>query len=351
MTLGKFCILVWAAVVLMGAAALSLAAAPAAPTAKAAPEPVTISVALEHPDKPAYVGEPLALRVAIKNNTGKPLMVPDWTHFESELMAHVDVTEYPGGGDKKPATVYGSSWNPSGTMMKSDYMELPPGETVVSRTVTPMLPGKADIVVILDGPTQTWVSGTDGVERKWENGWTGKATGSLPLTLPAEMSPEMNKRYEEARRQLDDPIIPSDQKGRLLAAIGEEKHYFAARFIRDFTEKQPPGPTRDGAIWQLLKLARVGTAYESIPLLLGWMTDEGTNQEFRVAIMDWAVERLTESVQRPFTYIGFQAWYYWPETLQKQAREALQKLTKDSNPYLAAHAEDAIRKLPAPDKK
>ena len=52
-------------------------------------------IALEHPDTPACVGEPLALAITIKNNTGKPLKVLDWEHFDLELVTADEVLQLP----------------------------------------------------------------------------------------------------------------------------------------------------------------------------------------------------------------------------------------------------------------
>jgi hypothetical protein len=329
---------------LVTVAALSLtawtaAAAPAA-TEKPAAQPVTISAALEPPDTTAYVGEPVTVLVTMKNSTGKPLMILDWEHFESEVAVLAVVTGYPGeaGNTFKPE----NTWTMTDAM-KGDYRQLPPGETVVRRSVTPMLPGKLNLAVTLISPADTWRAGTDGKERTWENGWKGRATAGLAVPVAAEMSADMKKRYDDVRRQLEDPLIPAEQKGRLLGIMGSEKHYFAARFLREFAEKQPAGPLRDAAVWQLAKLAKADTAYEAIPLLLRWMTDSGTKQEIRVSILDWAGAMLAGGAT---TFIADQAVYTWPEALQKQAREAIQKMTEDSNPYLASRAKDALRKLP-----
>jgi hypothetical protein len=310
-----------------------------APAALAA-EPVTISVALEKPDATACVGEPLALTVIIKNNTGKPLMIEDWER--DSLDADVTVGGYPGGENVEALEILMVHGGGPSELMKNDFRELPPGETKVLRSVTPMIPGKAHVTVQLMCGRDAWVSGRDGKKQTWENGWKGLAIATLDVPVPAEPSPAMKKHYEDVQRQLDEETMAPDQKGRLLVKVGQEKHYFAARFLKTYAEKQPAGPLRDAAVWQLLQLAKTGTGYEAIPLLLGRMTDVNTNQDTRVAILDWAAAELASGAT---THIAYQADYAWPEALKKQAREAIKKATEDPNPYLAQRAKDALRKL------
>jgi hypothetical protein len=327
-----------AALLLATAAVLAAArgAFPAAAEKPAAPS-VTISVARDLPDVPAYVGEPLALRITLSNHTPGPLMVPDWEHFAEEIELRVKVTDYPGeNGEPEEASGF---WE-GGVFAKADFRALPPGDTVVVRSVVPMLPGKARVTAALHSPTDAYVALTDGKTLRFENGWTGHIYTSLMLDVPDEMSPEMRKRYDALGDQLKDPLVPAEQKGQLLEILAGEKHCFAARFLRQMCETLPAGAMRDAATWQLLKLAKVGTAYESIPLLLGWMLDAKTDQAIRVAVMEWAAKSLARKGRLP---IADQASYTWPDALQKQARDGLQALTKDRNPYLAAKARELIR--------
>ena len=320
-------------------------------------DPLAASVALDQPGARAYVGEPLAIRITLKNSSGGPLMVPEWDLFPDMLTVRVAITGYPGGGgkgEKGPGPLKSSGvldpflpWE-GGTFQKSDFRPLAPGETAIIRTVTPLLPGRAAITVGIHSPSDRYRALTDGRECRIERGWTGHIYASMTVEIPAEVSPQMKVRYDELRQRLADPIIPADQKGRLLALVGDEQHYFAARFLREMAEALPAGPLRDAAVWQLLKLAKLGTAYESIPLLLGKMTDLNTKQDIRVAILDWTAESLRQAGRLP---IDDQAMYAWPDGLLKQARDQVQRLTQDANPYFAARAKDALRQLEAPPAK
>ena len=122
-----------------------------------------------------------------------------------------------------------------------------------------MLPGKAMAGVRWDSPSDmVAVARRPGRNRYWDNAYRAKTVNFLDVNVSAETSPAMKKRYEDVQRQLDDPIIPPDQKGQLLNIVGNEKHYFAAKFLREYAEKQAAGPLRDAAVWQLLKLAEGG---------------------------------------------------------------------------------------------
>jgi hypothetical protein len=345
---------VWLVAVVLGATSMVGAAEPApapaksapsaTPTAAAMPPAVGMSVVLEHPETPAYVGEPLGLAVTLKNTSGKPLMILDWEHFGDELITGINYSSFPGAPDKLP-NLGMASWAFNMTPVSTDYRELPPGETLIHRSLIPMLPGKALVGVRWHSPCNQWVSGTTGKIQTWDNGYTASAANFLPLMdISADPSPAMKKRFEDVQRKLEDPLVPAEQKGRMLAIMGDEQHYFAARFLREFAEKQPAGPMRDAAVWQLLRLAKVGTAYEAIPMLITRMADTVTVQDTRVAILDWATESLAGGAT---INIAGQAVYEWPEDLKKQARDAIQKMAADPNPYLASRAKDAVRKLEA----
>jgi len=330
---------------LVAAAVLALARAGGGAQEAPARPPLEVSAAREAPDAAAYVGEALALRIVLRNNTPAPLMVPNWDHFAGTVQAGVRITGYP--GEHGEAEEAAGPWE-GGPFQKSDFRALPPGETVVSRAVTPMLPGKALVTVGVHGPTDEWRSLADGKAYRLENGWTGHIYATLTADVLPTESPATKARCEEVRKRLADPLVPAEQKGRLLAIVGEEKHYFAARFLRETADALPSGPMKDAAIWQLVKLAKVGTAYESFPRLLEWMVQDKTDQDIRVAIMEWAAESLGA---RGRVRVADQAWYIWPEPLQKQAREDIERLTRDRNPYFAARARETLEHLDSPAPK
>lgn len=309
------------------------------PAARPAAGAVTISAALHLPHVPVRVGEPLAIRVTIRNTTAAPIMLPDWEHFTDEVSLCAWYTAYPNQSGRPLETC--GFWD-IGALTSRDFRPLPPGEVEVVRTLTPVLPGKMHIMTAFHSPTDVLVSLTDGNQRRLDDGWAGSLVTDLLIDVPAEMSPEMVKRYGDVARRLADPLVPSDQKGRLLAIVADEKHYFAAQFIRRQCDTLPAGAMRDAAVWQLLKLAKVGPAYESIPQLLEWMVDPKTDQTIRVATLDWVADALARGTP---TSIADQAWYAWPEALCKKARQAIQRLTMDRNPYLGARAKDALLRL------
>jgi hypothetical protein len=328
---------------LFALASTAIAAEAAKEKAEAAkPEPVTLSVALEKPDDPVYVGEPVNLIVTFHNNTGKPLMIEDWDRASFPLVIEVKTTDFPGdesGGNSAPMSGFVGGLR---NLMKNDFRELPPGETKITRSITPMIPGNAFVTVQLSCSCDTWVSGRNGKEQKWENGWKDLAFTTLHVAVSNDPSPAMKKHFEDVQRQLDDALIPANQKGQLLIQVGAEKHFFAAEFLRRYAEKQPAGVLRDAAVWQLLGLAKVGTAYQAVPMLMERMIDPSVNQDTRKAILDWAAETYRDGGHMD---IADQANYYWPEAIWKQARAAIEKSTADSNPYFAARAKEVLRKL------
>jgi len=321
----------------LGVAVLT-GAAPAA-TETPAPDRVMISVARNQPDAPVRAGEPLAIRITLRNAAPKPLMVPDWDHFAEEMDVRVSIAGYPGEHGNEAAAA-AAPWQ-GVPFQRGDFRELPPGETAVVRTVTPRLPGKARIAVAFESPSDTYLALTDGKPVRLENAWTGRITAAIDVDVPPEMSAEMKKRYDETRERLADPLVPAEQRGRLLAIVADEKHYFAARFVLEMSRSLPAGAMHDAALWQLAKLAKTGAGYEGIPALLDAMTDASVEQTLRVALLEWAALSLAQKGRLP---IADQALYVWPDDLLKRARDQMKRLTEDSNPYFAAKAKELLRK-------
>ncbi|MCX5675367.1 MAG: hypothetical protein NTX87_10215 [Planctomycetota bacterium] len=307
---------------------------------------ITISVARDQADAPVRAGEPLAIRITLRNATPGPLMVPDWEHFAEEIDVRVSITGYPGEHGNEAAAA-AAPW-PGVPFQRGDFRELPPGETTVVRTVTPLLPGKARITVAFESPSDTYLALTDGKPVRMETAWTGHIDAAIDVDVPPEMSAEMKKRYNEMRERLADPLVPGEQRGRLLAIVADEKHYFAARFVQEMSKSLPAGAMRDAALWQLAKLAKAGAGYEGIPALLDAMTDANVEQTLRVALLEWAALSLTQKGRLP---IAEQAIYVWPDDLLKRAREQMKRLTEDSNPYFAAKAKELLRRAEEPGPK
>jgi hypothetical protein len=324
------------------ASATGTAAAPAA----ASQAQVSVTVARETPSGTLYVGEPVTLKVVLHNPTSAPLMVPDWEHFSDMVAATVRVSGAPGLASPAGAPATPGVWD-SPTFQKSDFRPLPPGDTVVLRTFTPLVFGKADITVAVRSPSDAYVSLADGKAGRVAEAWTGQAAAAVSLDISDAESPALAARLAEVRTQLADPLVRAEEKGRLLADVAAEQNYAAPRFLRDVYNQLPAGPLRDAALWQLVKLAQVGTAYESVPLLLTAMGDAHTDQQVRVGILDWTASALADGGRMN---LADQAQYTWPADVQKDARAALEKLKTDRNPYLAARAKDALKTVDAAPK-
>jgi hypothetical protein len=314
-------------------------AAVAEDAAKPPAQAITISVAREQPEAPVYVGEPLALRITLTNTTAKPLTVPDWDHFADEISVRVTVTGYPGESGKQEEAA--ATWD-GGVFQRSDFRDLPPGKTTIARSIVPMLPGKARITVGFHGPSDTYQALTDGKPVKQATAWVGHLYSSFEVDVPAEISPEMKKRFDELRERLADPLVPAEQKGRLLAGVADEKNFFAARFLAEQRLSLPPGPMRDAALWQLLKLAKLGASYKWIDLILEGMNDPNVEQTIRVAILEWTADAL---IQKARLSILDQAFYQWPDDLVKRARDQVKRAAEDRNPYLAAKAKELMKRV------
>jgi len=304
------------------------------------PDPLSVSVARDQPSAPVYAGEAVALRVTLHNNTSGPIMLPDWEHFPL-VDVRARIAGYPGARGERQDTP--GEWK-GGPFQKGDFRPLAPGETAVVRTVTPLLPGKMQVTVTVLNEGSAYQSLADGKTVRMENAWTGRVYAHLAADIPATLSPAMKARYAEHRERLADPLVPAEQKGRLLVKIAGEKHYFAARLLRETADGLTPGPMRDAAIGGLTDLAKFGTAYESIPLLLQAMNDANMAQLTRENLLAWAADALAANGR---ARIGDQAWYVWPEALRKSALEAIAQMTKDRNPYLGAKAKEALRRIGA----
>jgi len=308
------------------------------------PDPLSVSVARERPDAPLCAGEPVALKITLHNSAPGPMMLPDWEHFPLVDMK-AKITDYPGARGEGQDTP--SEWR-GGPFQKSDFRQLPPGATDISRTVTPLLPGKMHLTVTVLSDANSYQSLTDGKTVRVDSAWTGRVHAHLAIDVPATPSAAMKARYDEYRERLADPLVPGEQKGWLMVKVAGEKHYFAAKFLRETAEALKPGPMRDAAIGCLTDLAKFGTGYEAIPMLVQAMNDQNVAQQTRENLLAWAADALAAKGR---VHINDQAWYVWPEALRKSARDAIAGMTKDRNPYLGARAKDALRRLePAPEK-
>ena len=302
------------------------------------PDPLSVSVARERPDAAVCAGEPVALKITLHSSAPGPMALPDWEHFPL-VDVKARITDYPsarGEGQDAP-----SEWK-GGPFQKSDFRQLPQGATDVLRTVTPLMPGKMHLTITVASDANSYQSLTDGKTVRVASAWTGRVYAHLMIDVQAAPSAAMKARYDEYRERLADPLVPGEQKGWLMVKVAGEKHYFAARFLRETAEGLKPGPMRDAAIGCLTDLAKFGTGCEAVPLLVQAMNDQNVAQPTRENLLAWAAEALAAKGR---VHIDDQAWYVWPEALRKSARDAIVEMTKDRNPYLGSRAKDALRRL------
>ena len=308
-----------------------------------------LKVSIEAADVQAgvYVGKPLHLKVILHNTTDKPLLIQDWEKCPHVITLQMATKDYPGRS--------GVSWGPIGfgrTLVGRGVLKsLPPGETVVERfitfsgntiverTVIPMIPGDVRIAV------QVWCPANVLGETKEEKAsWQGKAQDHMGVFISAEMSAEMKTRYEEYRAEIERPTVSVKKELEILVAVAEEKHYFAARFIRETYDAAEPGRVKEAALRHLVDLAMFGTAYESFPVLVKVMEQEDAPQDIRLTLLGWIGEVLA---RQGYQGLAEQAFHRYPEPLQEEARQAIQRLAQDRNPFVAAKAQEVLTRLEA----
>jgi hypothetical protein len=152
----------------------------------------------------------------------------------------------------------------------------------------------------------------------------------------------MKTRYEEHRAEIERPTVPVEKKLEILAEVAGEKHYFAARFIRETYDVAEPGRVKEAALRHLLDLAKFGTAYESFPLLVKVMEQENAPQDIRLTLLGWIGEVLA---RQGYQRLAEQAFHRYPEPLQEEARQTIQRLGQDRNPFVAARAREVLKAL------
>ncbi|MGB2614458.1 MAG: hypothetical protein WBD63_01090 [Phycisphaerae bacterium] len=280
-----------------------------------------------------YVGKPLHLKVILHNTTDKSLLIQDWEKCLHVINLRLDTKDYPGQS--------GGRWGPIGfgrpRLWRGGLRSLPPGETVVERSITPMIPGDLRIAV------QVWCPANVLGETKEEKAsWQGKAQDHMGVFISAEMSAEMKTRHEDCRAEIERPTVPVEKKLEILAAVAEEKHYFAARFIRETYDAAEPGRVKEAALRHLVDLAMFGTAYESFPLLVKVMEQDDAPQDIRLTLLGWIGEILA---RQGYQGLAEQAIHLYPAPLQEEARQAIQRLAQDRNPFVAAKAQEVLKRL------
>jgi len=331
---------------------LASGAAGAGQTRENPPKPIEISVVLNEQDG-VFVGRTLPVHVVVRNTTAGPLMVLDWEKLsppsrDQMVSLQIRVWDYPGqnrpqGGIGTTAGFFASTWT------KDHYRALPPGETVIELSFTPMLPGRARIRGdFCNSHNIFWYESAprEVEEGKWENGWVGRAFDTINVSVADRLSAEDQERYDGYRRTLQDPETSADEKLKTLAEVAGEKHYFAARFIRETYDDAEPGRVKEAALRHLVDLAMFGTAYESFPLLVKVMEQEDAPQDIRLTLLEWIGKVLARGYQE----LAEQAFHRYPEPLQEEARQAIKNLAQDRNPFVAAKAQEVLKRLEAKGK-
>jgi hypothetical protein len=312
------------------------AARPGAPEA-----PVRIAVAVDSKTGQLHVGEPTTVRVVIRNTTSRPVRLVDWEKNPRSLEVGLRITERPSppdaprDGPEAAAEGVRSTW---AAPSKDWFRELPPGDTVLARTVTPLVPGWAEVGVRLASTTALYRD-AGGEEVRVADVWLGRAASSVRLPVASEMPADMKERCEVLRKRVTDTSVPSGARKRMLAEAAAAKHYFAARFLQEVYQALPPGPVRTAALEHLVDLAKLGTAYEAMPVLLGAMGSSLVPVETRVEILDWVANVLERRGLQP---VADQGVHVYPEPLRDQARAAVRRLVFAGDPEVASRARRAV---------
>jgi len=315
-------------------ALISLAAVPTRnETGDSRQELLQVSVEVADTKPGAVVGAPMRLKVILRNTTQKPLLVQDWEKSPHVIILALATKDIPGQSV--------GSWGPIGfskpLVLPVARRPVPPGDTIAERSITPMIPGHLRIAV------QVWCPAGPPDETSGEKAiWQGRARAALEIRIPADMPEDMKTRYADYQKRLNDSGLPLSDKMEILAKVAAEKHYFAARFIREACDTLSVGSLKDSAIEHLAKLARFGTAYESFPFLLNALSDDKTPVEARRVLLDW-IAQVAEAGW--YQRLGEQVSYSYPEPLRKQGLDALNRVSTGRDPYLAAKAADILKRL------
>ncbi len=322
---------------------LTALAAPAVAAARpGGPEgPIRIGLLVDAKTGRLEVGEATTVRLVIRNTGPGPVRIVDWTRNPRTLELALRITDRPsvpaaaGASAEAPAVAARSTW---AAPSKDWFLELAPGETVVERTLTPLVPGWAEASARLASTTELYRDAS-GDEVTLPGAWLGQASASVRLPVSGEMPDALKARYEAHRKRVTDPSVPVGERTRLLAEAAAGRHYFAARFVREVYQALAPGPVRAAALEHLVELATFGTAYEAMPVLVGAMTSGETPTETRLALVDWVAGVLARRGVQP---VADQAVHVYAEPLRDQARSALRRLVFDGDAAVAARAREVV---------
>jgi hypothetical protein len=301
----------------------------------------TVALALSAPAMAALAPRPerprpVPVRIAIRNTTASPLLLVDWEKNAPSLAVAVTITaSQPRPGRDLPDERLVNLWT---APAKDWFRALPPGDTVLERTVTPLVPGWADVAATLTSSTSLYRE-PGGEEKKVEGVWLGAAGASARVLVSGQMGDEMKRRYESHRRRLADAGVPLSERRRLLEEIAAEKHCFAARLLGEVWQSSAEEPVRESALAHLLVLARLGTAYEAFPALVTALGSDRTPGPQRLGILEWLIEVLAAGGR---VNIAGQAVHVVPEPLRTQGRDVIRRLVADQDAAVAARARRVV---------
>ena len=291
--------------------------------------------------KVAHVGDVVKLESCLENSGKEPVLLP--VASKQTWFWLIRVTGYPG----QSSTVH-YDWAICGyaTLVEGEFKHLRPGEKTepVTYTSTFLLPGRARVEGrFVSGPASClgWSRDKQGrlidqVIVPIPEMWRGSASAHTDVEVSSGMADEMNRKFSEATAMLRDKGVATEKKLQSLAAIGAEKHYFAARFVWD-TWKTTNAEIKSAAFDHLLSLLKFGTAYEALPDVLKVLQDEHVNDELKGRILD-VLSGMRLKGKTPGINIADQAFYRIPEPLLKEVLGVLKRISESDDAKLAAKA-------------
>jgi len=316
-------------------AALGAAAATDPVTAREA-DPVGLTVTIASDRGRVNVGEPMAVRIIITNREKAPVEVVDWEKNVQGLVTALRIEPVPGQPTRfPPAHRMPNLW---AAPAKDWFRTLPPGETVLDRSIVPLVPGWATVTVTFSSTTELYRD-PSGREQRVAGAWLGAVSGQARVEVSSEMPEAMKKQCEAIRRRATDPKLTDDDRIGAVAEAAAGKDYFAARCVQELYQALAPGPVKQAALAQLAALAKFGTAYDAMPLLVEAMGSGATPQAVRLDLVAWVEAVLAASGRAD---VGDQAVHVYPEPLRTQARDVLRRMVADPDAEVAARARQVV---------